>query len=60
MDVIETIDKIVRVSRQTLHDTGREPTPEDLAESLAIPIEKVREVLDVAKTPGALDIPPRA
>ncbi|OUC50366.1 hypothetical protein B7939_12180, partial [Eggerthia catenaformis] len=47
--MIETINKIVRTSRQMLHEIGREPTPEELAEKLAMPLEKVRKVLKIAK-----------
>ena len=46
--MIETINKIVRTSRQMLHEIGREPTPEELAEKLAMPLEKVRKVLKIA------------
>ena len=49
--MIETINKIVRTSRQMLHEIGREPTPEELAEKLAMPLEKVRKVLKIAKEP---------
>jgi DNA-directed RNA polymerase sigma subunit (sigma70/sigma32) len=49
--MIETINKIVRTSRQMLHEIGREPTPEELSEKLAMPLEKVREVLKIAKEP---------
>ena len=51
--MIETINKIVRTSRQMLHEIGREPTPEELAEKLAMPLEKVRKVLKIAKEPIA-------
>ena len=44
--MIETINKIVRTSRQMLHEIGREPTPEELSEKLAMPLEKVRKVLE--------------
>ena len=49
--MIETINKLVRTSRQMLHEIGREPTPEELAERLAMPLEKVRKVLKIAKEP---------
>ena len=49
--MIETINKIVRTSRQMLHEIGREPTPEELAEKLQMPLEKVRKVLKIAKEP---------
>ena len=52
--MIETINKIVRTSRQMLHEIGREPTPEELAEKLAMPLEKVRKVLKIAKEPISL------
>jgi RNA polymerase primary sigma factor len=55
--MIETINKIVRTSRQMLHEIGREPTPEELAEKLAMPLEKVRKVLKIAKEPISLEIP---
>ena len=55
--MIETINKIVRTSRQMLHETGREPTPEELAEKLAMPLEKVRKVLKIAKEPVSLETP---
>ncbi|HRD78637.1 MAG TPA: RNA polymerase sigma factor RpoD, partial [Hyphomicrobiaceae bacterium] len=55
--MIETINKIVRTSRQMLHEAGREPTPEELAEKLAMPIEKVRKVLKIAKEPISLETP---
>lgn len=55
--MIETINKIVRTSRQILHEIGREPTPEELAEKLAMPLEKVRKVLKIAKEPVSLETP---
>ncbi|PNE12207.1 MAG: RNA polymerase sigma factor RpoD [Beijerinckiaceae bacterium] len=55
--MIETINKIVRTSRQMLHEIGREPTPEELAEKLAMPLEKVRKVLKIAKEPVSLETP---
>ena len=55
--MIETINKIVRTSRQMLHEIGREPTPEELAEKLGMPLEKVRKVLKIAKEPISLETP---
>ena len=55
--MIETINKIVRTSRQMLHEIGREPTPEELAEKLGMPLEKVRKVLKIAKEPMSLETP---
>src|SRR5881397_2194342 len=55
--MIETINKMVRTSRQMLHEIGREPTPEELAEKLAMPLEKVRKVLKIAKEPISLETP---
>ena len=55
--MIETINKIVRTSRQMLHEIGREPTPEELSEKLAMPLEKVRKVLKIAKEPICLETP---
>ncbi|HEY7976624.1 MAG TPA: RNA polymerase sigma factor RpoD, partial [Rhizomicrobium sp.] len=55
--MIETINKLVRTSRQMLHEIGREPTPEELAERLAMPLEKVRKVLKIAKEPISLETP---
>ncbi|HKD58160.1 MAG TPA: RNA polymerase sigma factor RpoD, partial [Hyphomicrobiaceae bacterium] len=55
--MIETINKIVRTSRQMLHEIGREPTPEELSEKLAMPLEKVRKVLKIAKEPISLETP---
>jgi len=55
--MIETINKLVRTSRQMLHEIGREPTPEELAEKLAMPIDKVRKVLKIAKEPISLETP---
>jgi RNA polymerase primary sigma factor len=55
--MIETINKIVRTSRQMLHEIGREPTPEELADKLAMPLEKVRKVLKIAKEPISLETP---
>ncbi len=55
--MIETINKIVRTSRQMLHEIGREPTPEELAAKLSMPLEKVRKVLKIAKEPISLETP---
>ncbi len=55
--MIETINKIVRTSRQILHEIGREPTPEELAKRLHMPLEKVRKVLKIAKEPISLETP---
>ena len=55
--MIETINKLVRMSRQMLHEIGREPTPEELAVKLSMPLEKVRKVLKIAKEPISLETP---
>ena len=55
--MIETINKLVRTSRQMLHEIGREPTPEELAEKLTMPLEKVRKVMKIAKEPISLETP---
>ena len=55
--MIETINKIVRTSRQMLHEIGREPTPEELAEKLVMPLDKVRKVMKIAKEPVSLETP---
>jgi len=55
--MIETINKLVRTSRQMMHEIGREPTPEELAERLHMPIDKVRKVLKIAKEPVSLETP---
>jgi RNA polymerase primary sigma factor len=55
--MIETINKLVRTSRQMLHEIGREPQPEELAERLAMPLDKVRKVLKIAKEPISLETP---
>ena len=55
--MIETINKIVRTSRQMMHEIGREPTPEELAEKLSMPLEKVRKVMKIAKEPVSLETP---
>src|SRR3978361_389417 len=57
--MIETINKLVRTSRQILHEIGREPTPEELAERLSMPLEKVRKVMKIAKEPISLETPMR-
>ena len=55
--MIETINKLVRTSRQFLHEFGREPTPEEMAERLSMPLEKVRKVMKIAKEPISLETP---
>ncbi len=55
--MIETINKLVRTSRQIMHEIGREPTPEELAEKLLMPLDKVRKVLKIAKEPISLETP---
>src|SRR5690554_2863544 len=55
--MIETINKLVRTSRQMMHEIGREPTPEELAERLVMPLDKVRKVLKIAKEPISLETP---
>ena len=55
--MIETINKIVRTQRQIMSEFGREPTPEELAKKLAMPLEKVRKVLKIAKEPVSLETP---
>ncbi|MEP0731166.1 MAG: RNA polymerase sigma factor RpoD [Parasphingorhabdus sp.] len=55
--MIETINKLVRTSRQFLHEQGREPTPEEMAERLSMPLEKVRKVMKIAKEPISLETP---
>ncbi len=55
--MIETINKLVRTSRQMMHEIGREPTPEELAEKLLMPLDKVRKVLKIAKEPISLETP---
>ncbi|WP_395397200.1 RNA polymerase sigma factor RpoD [Novosphingobium sp. BL-8A] len=55
--MIETINKLVRTSRQFLHENGREPTPEEMAERLSMPLEKVKRVLKIAKEPISLETP---
>jgi RNA polymerase primary sigma factor len=55
--MIETINKLVRTSRQILTEIGREPTPEELAEELSMPLEKVHKVLKIARQPICLQAP---
>lgn len=55
--MIETINKLVRTSRQMMHEIGREPTPEELSERLHMPLDKVRKVLKIAKEPVSLETP---
>jgi RNA polymerase primary sigma factor len=55
--MIETVNKIIRASRQILHDIGREPTPEELSEAVGMPVDKVRKVMKIAKEPVSLDTP---
>ncbi len=55
--MIETINKLVRTSRQMLHDIGREPTPEELAKKMLMPLEKVRKILKIVKEPVSLETP---
>ncbi|OYX25743.1 MAG: RNA polymerase sigma factor RpoD, partial [Rhodobacterales bacterium 32-66-7] len=55
--MIETINKLVRTSRQFLHEEGREPTPEEMAQRLSMPLEKVRKVMKIAKEPISLETP---
>ncbi len=55
--MIETINKIMRTTRQIVHDTGREPTPEEIAEKLGMPVEKVRKVQKISKEPMSLEDP---
>lgn len=55
--MIETINKLVRTSRQMIHEIGREPTPEELAERLGLPLDKIRKVMKIAKEPVSLETP---
>ena len=55
--MIETINKLVRTSRQMLHETGREPSPEELGKFLDMPLDKVRKVMKIAKEPVSLETP---
>jgi len=57
MHPVETINKIVRTSRQMLRETGREPTPEELAKELGVPLKEVRRVLKITKEPILLENP---
>ena len=56
-NIIETVNKVVRTSRRMLPEIGREPTPEELAEKLAMPLEKVHKVLAIARRPVRLETP---
>jgi RNA polymerase primary sigma factor len=55
VNIIDTVNKVVRTSRQMLPEIGREPTPEELAERLAMPLEKLRKVLAIARQPIPLE-----
>ena len=55
--MVETINKLVRVSRQLLQELGREPTPEEIAERMEIPVERVREILKISQEPVSLETP---
>jgi len=55
--MVETINKLVRVSRQLLQELGREPTPEEIAEEMKIPVERVREILKISQEPVSLETP---
>ena len=55
--MVETINKLVRVSRQLLQELGREPTPEEIAEKMDIPVERVREIIKISQEPGSLETP---
>src|ERR1700730_7837210 len=55
--MIEAMKQLLQISRQMLHEIGREPTPEELAEKLAMPLERVRKVLEIAREPLSLDMP---
>ena len=57
LNIIETVNKVVRTSRQMLPEIGREPTPEELAERLALPLEKVQKVFEIANRPIRLERP---
>ena len=59
VDLIDTINKLVRTSRRMLLEMGREPTPEELAERLAMPLDKVRKLLQIAREPISLDATPQ-
>ena len=56
-NIIDTVNRVVRTSRQMLPEIGREPTPEELAERLAVPLEKVQKVLEIANRPIRLERP---
>ena len=53
--MVETINKLIRVSRQLLQELGREPTPEEIAEEMSMPVERVREILKIARSPSPRD-----
>jgi RNA polymerase primary sigma factor len=55
--MVETINKLVRVSRQLLQELGREPTPEEIAEKMDIPVERVREIIKISQEPVSLETP---
>ena len=55
--MVETINKLIRVSRQLLQEKGREPQPEEVAEAMGISVEKVREIIKIAQVPGSLETP---
>lgn len=55
--MVETINKLIRVSRQLLQELGREPTPEEIAEEMAMPVERVREILKISQEPVSLETP---
>ena len=55
--MVETINKLIRVSRQLLQEEGREPTPDEIAEEMGISVEKVREILKIAQEPVSLETP---
>ncbi|MBQ1604987.1 MAG: RNA polymerase sigma factor RpoD [Lachnospiraceae bacterium] len=55
--MVETINKLIRVSRQLLQELGREPTPEEIAEEMDIPVERVREILKISQEPVSLETP---
>ena len=55
--MVETINKLIRVSRQLLQELGREPTPEEIAEEMSMPVERVREILKISQEPVSLETP---
>ncbi|RKI91140.1 RNA polymerase sigma factor RpoD [Parablautia intestinalis] len=55
--MVETINKLIRVSRQLLQELGREPTPEEIAEEMSLPVERVREILKISQEPVSLETP---